>query len=69
MVSGVAALTPGKAGFLAAAAIVGWGWLSVHCQALSLTAPAGLSFRWHWAGKAVQAALSAILAAGAWMLL
>ena len=69
MVSGVAALTPGKAGFLAAAAIVGWGGLSVHCQALSLTAPAGLSFRWHWAGKAVQAALSAIVAAGAWMLL
>lgn len=69
MVSGVASLTPGKAGFLAAAAIVGWGGLSVHCQALSLTAPAGLSFRWHWAGKAVQAALSAILAAGAWMLL
>ena len=62
MVSGVAALSPGRAGFIAAAAIVGWGGLSVHCQAMSLTAPEGLSFRWHWVGKAVQAAVSAGLA-------
>lgn len=64
MVSGTAALSPGRAGFIAAAAIVGWGGLSVHCQAMSLTAPEGLSFRWHWVGKAVQAVLSAVLAAG-----
>lgn len=63
MVSGTAALVPGRAGFVAAAAIVGWGGLSVHCQAMSLTAPEGLSFRWHWVGKAVQAAVSAGLAA------
>lgn len=69
MVSGAAALAPGRAGFIAASAIVGWGGLSVHCQALSLASPAGLSFRWHWAGKAMQAGLSAALAAGAWMLL
>lgn len=69
MVSGIAALAPGKAGFIAAAAIVGWGGLSVHCQAMSLAAPAGLSFRWHWAGKALQSVLSALLAAGVWMLL
>lgn len=62
MVSGAAALSPGRAGFVAAAAIVGWGGLSVHCQAMSLTAPEGLSFRWHWIGKAVQAAVSAGLA-------
>lgn len=62
MVSGAAALSPGRAGFIAAAAIVGWGGLSVHCQAMSLTAPEGLSFRWHWVGKAVQAAVSAGLA-------
>ena len=65
MVSGVAALPRGRAGFIAAAAIVGWGGLSVHCQAISLTAPAGLSFRWHWRGKALQAVLSALLAAAA----
>lgn len=48
MVTGIAALAPGRAGFITAAAIVGWGGLSVHCQALSAAAPAGLSFRWHW---------------------
>lgn len=62
MVSAAAALPPGKAGFIAAAAVTGWGGLSVHCQAMSLTAPAGLSFRWHWLGKAVQSVLSALLA-------
>ena len=69
MVTGIAALSPDRAGFVAAAAIAGWGGLSVHCQALSVTAPAGLSFRWHWLGKAVQAALSELLAAGAYALL
>ena len=64
MVGGVASLTPGPGGFAAAAALVGWGGLSVHCQAMSLAAPEGLSFRWHWAGKALQAVLSALLAAG-----
>ena len=62
MVGGVASLTPGPGGFAAAAAIVGWGGLSVHCQAMSVAE--GLSFRWHWAGKALQAVLSALLAAG-----
>lgn len=62
MVGGIAALSPGRAGFVAAAAIVGWGGLSVHCQAMALTIPEGLSFRWHWVGKAVQAAASAGLA-------
>ncbi|MBD5150632.1 MAG: sporulation protein [Oscillibacter sp.] len=66
MVTAAASLSPGPAGFISAAAIVGWGGLSVHCQAMSLAAPAGLSFRWHWAGKAIQAALSALLAAGAY---
>lgn len=64
MVAGVAVLEPGPAGFIAAAAIVGWGGLCVHCQALSTAAPAGLSMRWHWAGKATQALISAVLAAG-----
>jgi len=63
MVSAAAALPTGSAGFAAAAAVVGWGGLSVHCQAMSLTAPAGLSFRWHWIGKVFQAVLSVLLAA------
>lgn len=62
MVTGMAALEPGQAGFIAAAAIAGWGGLSVHCQAMSVAE--GLHFRWHWVGKALQAAVSAALAAG-----
>lgn len=62
MTGAAAALRPGRAGCIAAAAVTGWGGLSVHCQAMSLTAVQGLSFRWHWAGKAAQAALSALLA-------
>lgn len=65
MVSAAAALPAGRAAFPAAAAVVGWGGLSVHCQAMSVAAPAGLSFRWHWVGKALQAALSFFLAAAA----
>jgi spore maturation protein SpmB len=60
MVSGIETLSPGRAGFVAAAAIVGWGGLSVHCQTMSVTE--GLSLRWHWVGKAMQAGLSALLA-------
>lgn len=63
MVSGVAALTPGRAGLAAAAAIVGWGGLSVHCQTMSVAGE--LSLRWHWAGKLLQAGLSAALALAA----
>lgn len=69
MVTGIAALAPGRAGFVAAAVIAGWGGLSVHCQALSVTAAAELSFRWHWVGKAMQAAVSGLLAAAIWPLI
>lgn len=62
MVTGIAALEPGQAGFIAAAAIAGWGGLSVHCQAMSVAGE--LSFRWHWTGKCMHAAISAALAAG-----
>ena len=63
LVTGMSALPAGRAGFVAAAALAGWGGVSVHCQALALTAPEGLSFRAHWWGKAVQAGVSALLAA------
>ena len=64
MVSAAAALPEGRWAFPAAAALTGWGGLSVHCQAMSVAGSAGLSFRWHWLGKAVQAAVSFLLAAG-----
>ncbi|MCI9445560.1 MAG: sporulation protein [Oscillospiraceae bacterium] len=65
MVSGLSVLPGGRAGFAAAAVLAGWGGVSVHCQALAVTAPEGLSFRAHWGGKALQAGVSALLAAGA----
>ena len=63
LVSGASALTPGAAGFIAAAGITAWGGLCVHCQALSVIGD--LSPRWHWAGKALQALLASLLAAAA----
>lgn len=63
LVSGASALTPGAAGFIAAAGITAWGGLCVHCQALSVIED--LSPRWHWAGKALQALLASLLAAAA----
>lgn len=62
LVNGTSALPGGRAGFAGAAALVGWGGLSVHCQGMSLGLPEGLSFRWHWVGKAMQALFSALLA-------
>ena len=62
MVTGTAALTPGRAGFIAAAGIVGWGGLCVHCQTMAVLAGTGLSLRSHWLGKALQALVSVLLA-------
>ena len=61
MVSGLQALSPGQAGFIWAAALTGWGGLSVHCQTMAVTGE--LRTGWHWVGKALQALLSALLAA------
>lgn len=64
MVTGTASLQPGQAGFVAAAAILSWGGLSVHCQTLSVIGD--LSARRHWLGKSVQTALSAGIALAVW---
>ena len=61
MVTGLQSLSPGPRGFVWAAALTGWGGLSVHCQTLAVIGE--LRPRWHWAGKALQAVLSALLAA------
>lgn len=60
LVTGLNGLAPGRSGFVTAAALAGWGGLSVHCQTMAVIGP--LRPRWHWAGKALQAALSAVLA-------
>ena len=67
LVTGTASLRPGRAGFVTAAALISWGGLSVHCQTLSVLG--GLSAKWHWAGKAVQALLSAAIAMAVWRFL
>lgn len=51
-----------RAGFLACAALLGWGGLSVHCQTLSVLAATPLSARYYLKGKALQALLSLLLA-------
>lgn len=63
MVSGTAALPAGRTGFVLAAALVGWGGLSVHCQAMAVAED--LCFTWHLPGKVMQAILSALLALAA----
>lgn len=60
MVSGLNGLTPGRIGFVTAAALTGWGGLSVHCQTMAVIGE--LRPRWHWVGKGMQAVLSALLA-------
>ena len=61
LTSGVTALPPTRAGFLACAALLAWGGLSVHCQTLSALSASALSARYYLRAKAVQALLSVIL--------
>lgn len=62
LTNGVTALPDNRAGFLLCALLLGWGGLSVHCQTISALAPSGLSLRFYWRGKLLQAALSPLLA-------
>lgn len=62
LTSGVLALPDTRAGFLACAALLGWGGASVHCQTLSVLSGSGLSTRFYWRGKLMQSALSVLLA-------
>lgn len=65
LTNGAALLTgiaPPRAAFALAAFLLGFGGLSVHCQAMTFIAPAGLSARKYFIGKCVQAALSALIA-------
>lgn len=62
LTNGVMSLPPGRGGFVLCAVLLGWGGLSVHAQTLSVLEDTGLSTRWYFLGKTVQAALSAPLA-------
>ena len=63
LTNGILRLTPDRRGFVTSAALLGWGGLSVHCQTAAVTAGSGISLRLYLPAKAVQAALSAGLAA------
>ena len=62
LTSGVMALPNTRAGFLACAALLAWGGLSVHCQTLSVLSASPLRGKLYLRGKAVQALISLILA-------
>lgn len=62
LTSGVLSLPCSRAGFLACAALLGWGGMSVHCQTLSVLAATPLSARYYLRGKALQSLLSLLLA-------
>ena len=54
-------LTPDRMGFALAAAMSGWGGLSVLCQTAAVVEPSGLSMGRAAAGKAVHGLLSGLL--------
>ena len=60
---GITALTPHRLGFTVAAGLLGWGGVSVHCQAAAVLSDTDLSLRHYLLGKALQGLLSA---AAAW---
>ena len=63
LTGGAARLGSGKADFIMAAAILGWGGLSVHGQTAAVLADTGLRLPPYLLCKALQALLSAALAA------
>ena len=60
---GITSLTPHHLGFTMAAGLLGWGGVSVHCQAAAVLSDTDLSLRHYLLGKALQGLLSA---AAAW---
>ena len=62
LTNGILRLTPDRRGFVTAAALLGWGGLSVHCQTAAVTAGSDIPMGRYLPAKAVQAALSAGLA-------
>jgi len=56
-------LPSGRAGFILAAGLAGWGGLSVHCQTMMVLGDSGLSAMACVKGKALQGLLSAAVAA------
>lgn len=66
LTNGVLRLSPTRAGFITAAALLGWGGLSVHCQTASVLDGTNVPLDRYFLGKALQSLLSALLAAALW---
>lgn len=66
LTNGVLRLSPTRSGFVTAAALLGWGGLSVHCQTASVLDGTNVPLDRYFLGKALQSLLSALLAWGAW---
>lgn len=63
LTGGITALPPTARGFCAAAALLGWGGVSVHCQTAAVLEGSGLAPGGYLPAKAVQAVISAAMAA------
>lgn len=66
LTNGILRLTPDRRGFITAAGLLGWGGLSVHGQTAAVLSGSGVSLRRYLPAKALQGALSAVLAAAVW---
>ncbi len=64
LTGGITSLKNDAAGFCMAAALLGWGGVSVHCQTAAVLEDTGLSLRRYLLAKALQAVVSALLALG-----
>lgn len=62
LTGGVTSLEASTAGFCMAAALLGWGGVSVHCQTAAVLEDTGLSLRRYLLAKALQAVVSALFA-------
>lgn len=62
LTGGISALQGDAVGFCTAAALLGWGGLSVHCQTAAVLEGTGIPVGRYLLAKAVQGALSALLA-------
>ncbi len=68
MTCGVVRLGPAPGDFIAAAALLGWGGCSVHCQTAAVLADTGLAMAPYLRAKLLHGLLSAALAAAAVLL-
>ncbi len=64
LTGGITSLKNDAAGFCMAAALLGWGGVSVHCQTAAVLEDTGLSLKRYLLAKALQAVVSALLALG-----